>query len=202
MSFLTSVVQATLIAFHSFSGSWAVAIALLALLLKFILFPSQLFAFQQRKMLLRIKPELEVIAKKHQQDPIRLYQESASLKQRSGVKTAWSFVTSLVPLPIFFSVYRVFATVPSIMIGGFAWITSFAAPDPIYILPLIVALAAFGQQTLFPASTVKPELARVMRFMPIVSLIFMISLPSGLVLYYAVTGALNLVSEFAIRHFA
>lgn len=202
MSFFTSVVAATLSALHSFSGSWVASIALLAVLLKVIFFPTQLFAFRQQEKLLRIKPELDAIAEKHQKNPLRIYQESASLKQRSGVKTAWTFVTSLAPLPIFFSVYRVFATVPSIMIGGFAWIPSFAAPDPLYILPLIVAIAAFGQQTLFPAGGVKPEMARVMRFMPVASLIFMVTLPSGLVLYYAVSGVLNLVSEYAIRHFA
>ncbi|CAN5515426.1 hypothetical protein BH10BDE1_BH10BDE1_13970 [soil metagenome] len=202
MSYLTSVAQATLIAFHSFSGSWAVAIALLALLLKGILFPAQLFNYLQQKKLLRIRPELEAIAEKHKKDPLRIYQESASLKRRIGVKTAWTFITSLAPLPIFFSVYRVFAATPPLMTGGFAWITSFAAPDAFYILPLVVALAAFGQQTLFPASGVKPEMARVMRFMPVVSLIFMITLPSGLVLYYAVSGVLNLVADYAFRHFA
>lgn len=73
----------------------------------------------------------------------------------------------------------------NIHLAHFAWIINFAAPDHFFILLLLVAVALWFQTKNTPVATV-----RVSRYlMPAISFIFMISLPSALVLYSR-TGSL------------
>lgn len=91
---------------------------------------------------------------------------------------------------------------PTLLAGNFGWLTSFASPDPLFVFPLIVALASYLQQKLNITARSKAvgDINRVLKFMPILSFVFMISLPSGLVLYYAMSGILNLLSDYGLRN--
>jgi len=201
MSFFTFVVEATILFFHSMSGSWAFSILLLSLSVKLVLVPIQLFNFKQQRLMARIQPELDELAKTYKDDPMLLYRKMADVRKREGAKPGMSLLTSLMQLPIFLSIYRAFSSMPSLLAGKVMWLTSFANPDPFFVFPMVVALGSYVQQRLNPAleSKARSDMGRVMRFMPILSFVFMLGLPSGLVLYYSLSGILNIVTDYGFR---
>ena len=70
------------------------------------------------------------------------------------------------------------------------WLQDLSAPDPLFILPLLMAFIMFMTQKLAPPMPGSdPTQVAVMKFMPVMFSIFFIFLPSGLVLY-SVTNAL------------
>lgn len=201
MAFLTSAIADMVLCMHTFTGSWFFSVAVLSLIVKTVLFPIQVFNVRQQRLLRNIQPELHKLTTKYKTEPITLYREISLLKKQSGLKSGWSFLTSLLQLPMFFSIYRVFSVNPALLAGSFAWIQTFAAPDPLFILPLIVAAAAFIQQLLNQPVNASPsaEMSHLLKLMPVLSCFFMMSLPSGLVLYYAFSGVMNILSDTLIR---
>jgi YidC/Oxa1 family membrane protein insertase len=204
MSFLVSMVAAMISFFHLSFNSWGLAIFLLALAVRFSLFPIQFFNFKQQKLMTKIQPELDEITQEHKEEPMKLYTKMAEVRKREGIKTGWSFLTSIVQIPLFISIYRAFSSLQSLMGGSFYWITSLGAPDPFYIFPVLVAVTTYVQQKNSPVAktAANPSLESVMKFMPALSFIFMIGMPSGLVFYYAMSGALQILGDYVIRRIA
>jgi YidC/Oxa1 family membrane protein insertase len=69
--------------------------------------------------------------------------------------------------------------------------------DQYFVLPLIMGVTMFIQQTLNPAPT-DPMQAKVMKLMPIIFTAFMLFFPSGLVLYWVVNNSLSIVQQWVI----
>ena len=192
MEFVTSSLQAALAALHLSFGSLGLAIAVFAMCLRAVLLPIQVFNFRQQRLIKKIEPELERFKAKYKDDPMRLFQESGALKKREGVKSGVMFFASLAQMPVFISTYRVFSTMPALSGGSLLWLTTLAAPDPYFIFPLVVALTSYLQ--LAPSAS-----AAWMKYLPLVSLVFMAAMPSGLVFYYAVSGVLQFTGDQILK---
>ena len=77
------------------------------------------------------------------------------------------------------------------------WIHDLAAPDPLYILPVLMAVSMFIQQRLSPAPA-DPMQAKMMMFMPIMFSAMFFFFPSGLVLYYVVNNIISIAQQWVL----
>jgi YidC/Oxa1 family membrane protein insertase len=189
----------TLISFFQSSfQNWGLTILVSALLIRGLLFPLQIFNFKQQSRLKNIQPALDEASVRFKEDPLRLYKELSQIKKRAGVRTGVSLLAALIQMPIFISIYRAFSSMQILLGGSFAWLISLGAPDPFFILPAIVAVTSFFQQRRMAAPSSGAGILPL-KFMPLLSFVFMVSLPSGLVGYYAVSGLLQLFGDFVLR---
>jgi YidC/Oxa1 family membrane protein insertase len=78
------------------------------------------------------------------------------------------------------------------------WIQDLSAPDPFYILPLVMGASQFVQQKLTP-STADPMQRRIFMLMPVFFTILFLGFPSGLVLYWLTNNVLGIVQQGAYR---
>ncbi|MEL0029165.1 MAG: YidC/Oxa1 family membrane protein insertase, partial [Perlucidibaca sp.] len=69
--------------------------------------------------------------------------------------------------------------------------------DPYFILPLLMGVSMFVQQTLNPAPQ-DPTQARVMKLMPVIFTVFFLWFPAGLVLYWLVNNMLSIAQQWVI----
>jgi YidC/Oxa1 family membrane protein insertase len=77
------------------------------------------------------------------------------------------------------------------------WITNLSAPDPYYVLPLLMGATMLIQQKLNPAP-LDPIQAKVMMVLPVVFTVFFAFFPSGLVLYWVVNNTLSITQQWVI----
>jgi YidC/Oxa1 family membrane protein insertase len=77
------------------------------------------------------------------------------------------------------------------------WINNLSAPDPYFVLPLIMGVSMFIQQRLNPAPP-DPIQAKVMMSLPFVFTVFFAFFPSGLVLYWVVNNILSIAQQWHI----
>ena len=77
------------------------------------------------------------------------------------------------------------------------WIHDLAAPDPFYILPVIMMASMFIQNKLNPAPP-DPMQAKMMLFMPLVFGVTFFFFPAGLVLYWVVNNVLSIAQQWQI----
>ena len=91
----------------------------------------------------------------------------------------------LLTFPIMFAMWAVLQV--SIELRGapwFGWIQDLSAPDPYYVLPILMVVTQFWQQQMTPMTGVDPAQQKMMMFMPLVMGFIFFSLPAGALLYY------------------
>ena len=101
----------------------------------------------------------------------------------------------LAQTPIFWALWKALANSYSLYRAPFVfWIQDLSWKDPYYVLPVLMGLIMFVQQKITPV-TMNKEMMRAMQIMPVFMALFMINLPSGLVLYMLVSSAFGLAQQ-------
>jgi YidC/Oxa1 family membrane protein insertase len=104
----------------------------------------------------------------------------------------------VVQIPVFIALYWVLLASVELRQAPFMlWIDDLAAPDPWYILPVLMAVTMFVQTWLNPVPP-DPVQAKVMKIMPIVFSVFFFFFPAGLVLYWLVNNVLSIAQQWQI----
>lgn len=198
MDMLVSVLQSLLVVFQSVFLNWGLSLMALTSVVRLGLFPVQIITYVQQMRLKQIKPELDKLQKQLKNDPPVLFKKASELRRKAGVKTWLMLLSVLIQIPIFIAVYRVVTSTPGLVGASFAWLNNLSVPDPFFILPLLVAAAAYLQQKLNLGEPTSAQL----KIMPLFSFAFMVTLPAGLALYYATGGFLQLLGDWVIKKLA
>lgn len=183
--------------FYSWCGNWGWSIVLLTFFVRLALLPINIKSYKSTEVMRRIQPQIKEIREKYKTDPKKMNLEVMALMKEQKANPFGSCLLPLfVQLPIFFALYRVLGESIELYQSPFLfWIQDLSLKDPYFVLPVLASLVLFVQQSLTPMSLPK-EQARLLKAMPLLFSIFMLGLPSGLVLYIFVSGAFALVQQF------
>jgi YidC/Oxa1 family membrane protein insertase len=78
----------------------------------------------------------------------------------------------------------------------FGWIRDLSAPDPLYILPILMVISQFLQQRMMPVAGADPAQQKMMMFMPLVMGFIFFSLPAGALLYYVAGTVIGIGQQY------
>jgi YidC/Oxa1 family membrane protein insertase len=114
-----------------------------------------------------------------------------------GVNPMSGCLPILPQLPIFFGLNAVLMHTFELRHAPFAfWLKDLTARDPFYITPVIMAALMYFQQKLTPApATMDPAQQKMMQFLPVIFAVFMLTYPSGLVVYIITNTVLSLMQQ-------
>ena len=186
--------------FHGVIPHWGVAIVLLTILVKLLLLPLTHKSFKSMQAMTKLKPEMEELRKQYGNDKQKLNQEMMALYKRHKVNPLGGCLPLLLQMPLYIALYRsIYASVELYQAPLFGWIHDLSAPDPYYVMPLLLGASMFLQQKISPTSVDSRQQRMMMYFMPIMFTVFMLFLPSGLVLYIFVNTLLTMVQQFLIK---
>jgi YidC/Oxa1 family membrane protein insertase len=130
-------------------------------------------------------------AQQMQQEMMRFYREEK-------VNALGGCLPIMVQIAVFIALYWVLlASVEMRHAPWLGWIHDLAAPDPFYILPVLMAASMFVQTKLNPTPP-DPVQAKVMMFMPIIFSVMFFFFPAGLVLYWVVNNILSIAQQWVI----
>jgi YidC/Oxa1 family membrane protein insertase len=176
-----------------FLGNYGWAIVVLTILLNLVLFyPRHRSVVAMRKMQ-AIQPEMKAIQDRYANlkatDPAKqkMNTEVMNLYRERGVNPASGCVPMLLTMPVLLAFYSLLSM--SIELRGapfVGWIHDLSAPDPYFVIPLLMGITMFWQQRISPTSA-DPTQQRVMMIMPIMFTAMMAFSPSGVVLYWTVS---------------
>ena len=139
--------------FHSVIPNWAFAIMMLTVLVKLALLYWTQKSFSQMQRMSALKPMMDQLKEKYGKDKERLNQEMMSLYKREKVNPVGGCLPMLLQMPIWIALYRTIYGSVSLYqapLGG--WIQDLSAPDPYFVLPIILGMSMFGQQKLTPTT--------------------------------------------------
>ncbi len=184
---------------HGFVGNWGWAIIVMTILIKLVFFPLNQKAGKSMAHMKSMAPRMEQLRQRYGDDKVKLNQAMMELYRTEKINPLGGCLPIVVQIPVFISLYWVLlAAIELRHTPWLGWIQDLSAPDPYYILPLIMAVSMFIQTKLNPPPP-DPVQAKVMLFMPIVFSIFFFFFPAGLVLYWAVQNIIGIAQQLWIN---
>lgn len=186
---------------HGFIPNWGLVIIALTFIVKVALHPVNKKSMQSMKAMQLLQPKLAEIKKRYPDDREKQNQETMQLFRTHKVNPAGGCLPMLLQMPIYIVLYKVLWNAIELYHAPFFWIyQDLSAPDPYFILPILLGVFMFLQQKLTPAASADPAQQRMMMFMPIMFTGFMLFLPVGLVVYIFVNTAMSVVQQFMIKN--
>ena len=185
---------------YSFTSNYGVAIILVTLFVKLLLFPLTYKSMKSMAQLTKLRPQMERLQKKHADDKQKLQQEIWALYKTNGANPLSGCLPLLVQMPVFFALYRVLFNCMELYQAPFAfWIQDLSAKDHFFVTPVLLTGLMFLQQKLTPNTSADPSQQAAMKFMPLMFGAFMLFLPSGLNIYMLVNTVVSIAQQFALN---
>lgn len=183
---------------HGFVGNWGVAIILLTVLVKLVLYPLSAASYKSMANMRRVAPQMKRLQERFADDRQKLSQEMMALYKKEQVNPLGGCLPMLLPMPIFIALYWVLFESVELRQAPFAlWINDLAAMDKYFVLPLLMGASMYLQQLLSPAVG-DPMQVRMMRLMPIMFTVLFLFFPAGLVLYWLVNSVLSIAQQWYV----
>jgi YidC/Oxa1 family membrane protein insertase len=217
-------------AIYNAVGNFGVAILLLTVVVKLLLFPLANKSFESMSKMKKLQPQMEEIRKKFANDPPKQQQETMALYQREKINPVAGCLPILIQMPVFYALYKVlFVTLEMRHAPFFGWIRDLSAPDPTSFInlfgllpfnpasvpmvggildgPLHIGAWAFLygfsmwlSTAMSPQSTTDPTQKFMFQAMPVFLTFLMAHSPAGLLIYWAWSTTLSILQQYVIMH--
>ena len=178
--------------------SYGLAIILLTILIKLILYPLTAKQIASTKAMTNLQPKMKALQEKYKDDKATLNQKLSELYKEEGINPLAGCLPLLVQMPILIGIFYGIRDFNYIGPANFLWMQSIADPDPYYILPILSALTTFIQskQTMPTGEGSNAAQGKVMLyFMPIFIGYISFKFPAGLVLYWVVMNVMQIAQQ-------
>ena len=200
---------------HGFIPNYGMAIIILTLIIKAVLWPLGSKSYKSMSEMKKIQPLMAQIREKYKDDKKKMNEETMSLYKTYKVNPLGGCLPMVIQIPVFFALYRMLYEAIELRHAPFiGWINDLSAPDrlmhfsfsipfmePPYgipILTIIMGATMFIQQKMSPPMG-DPAQAKMMMMMPIVFTFVFINFSSGLVLYWLVNNIVSISQQYYIQ---
>ena len=194
-------------------GNFGVAIILLTVLVRGLLFPIAQKQFGSMAAMKAIQPQMKAIQDRHKDDKVKAQQEIQKLFKEEKVNPLAGCLPLLLQIPIFFALYKVLYLAIEMRHRNFLWIEDLSSPDPAKILNLFgllpfdppsflgIGVLAIGLGVTMwltfklNPSAMDPVQQQIFNIMPWVLMFVMAPFAAGLLLYWNTSNILTLAQQ-------
>lgn len=183
-------------------GGYGPGIIVVTIIIRIIILPLMIKQTKSAKAMQTIQPEIKKIQEKYKskdaQSQQKLQQETMALFQKHGVNPLAGCLPIVVQMPIIIGLYQAIMRTGEIKNHNFLW---FDLGSPDIIVSILAGVFTFFQQKLMMAGTENqnPQMAMMLWLMPIMIIVFGITLPSALALYWVVGSIFMIVQTLVIN---
>ena len=198
--------------FYSLIPNYGVAIIILTLLTKGLLWPLGTKSYKSMSQMKKLQPLIQEIKEKYKSDRKKVNEETMKLYKTYKINPLGGCLPMLVQLPVFFALYRMlYEAIELRHAPFFGWINDLSAPDRLFrfdisiplmqppygipVLTLVMGASMLLQQKMSPPMG-DPTQAKMMMLMPIVFTVIFINFSSGLVLYWLVNNIISMGQQY------
>jgi YidC/Oxa1 family membrane protein insertase len=193
---------------------YGLAIVLITVALKLIFWPFTAASIRSSRKMQALAPEIKVIQDKYKDDVQKMMQKRQELMKKHNVSMTSGCLPVAIQMPVFIGFFTMIRSAIELCGAHFLWIADLSKPDtlfmipgltfipfistpaglPFNLLPLLMGGSMLWQSHLAPPSPgMDPAQAKMMRYMPLMFLVFLYNYSSGLALYWTVNNVLTVV---------
>jgi len=196
------------------TGNFGVAIILLTLTVRLLMFPIANKQFASMAATKAIQPKMKALQERYKDDKPKLQQETMALFKAEKINPLAGCAPILLQVPIFFALYKVLILSTEMRHQPFfGWIKDLSAPDPltpvnlfgllpfqptgflaIGVLAIMLGIRQFMQFKLNPQPA-DPTQAQMFKIMPWVMMFIMAPFAAGLLIYYIATNLFTMAQQ-------
>jgi len=190
-------------------GKFGIAIIIITILMRIVVFPLTLKQEKSMKKMRELQPEMDKIKEKYKDNPQEYQKKILEFQKENDINPLGGCWPILIQLPVFVALYYAFSgkTIPND--ATFLWF-NLKQPDKLFmmgnfafnLLPILNTGVTYLQQKIMSGATKGQEgnnqLQSMMYTMPLMMLFLFYRMPSGVTLYYLVSGVLSLAQQYII----
>ena len=185
--------------FHKITGDWGLAIILLVIFVRILLFPLTWKGMVSMHRLKELAPKIKELQERYKKDPATLQKKMMELYQKHNVNPLGGCLPLLLQIPVFYGIYKLLLYSIELKGAHFLWIKDLASMDPYFILPVLMGVTMYLHQKVTPTNFQDPMQEKVFKLLPIIFTFLMATFPAGLVLYWTVNNILSLLQQLLIN---
>jgi YidC/Oxa1 family membrane protein insertase len=184
------------------------AIILMTVGINFVLFPLKLQSWRSMQRMQKVAPEVRQIQDRYKKysmrDPRRqeMNTEVMAVYKREGVNPMGGCLPMLLQMPIWIGLYQMLRLVIELRHAPWIWwIRDLSAPDPYYIIPVLMGVTMYAMQKMTPVTTTDPAQQRMMTLMPLMfgGMFVIFPVSSGLVLYILTSNLVGIAQQWFLQ---
>ena len=200
---------------YDFVGNFGVAIILLTVLIRGLLFPIANKQFASMASMKAVQPKMKALQERYKDDKQKLQQEMMKLYKDEGVNPLAGCLPLIIQIPIFFALYKALILAIEMRHKPFLdfWIQDLSAPDPwkilnlfgllpfdppgflgIGVLAVLLGITMWLTFKLNPTA-MDPVQQQIFNFMPWILMFVMAPFAAGLLLYWVTSNILTLAQQ-------
>ena len=190
---------------HAWIGNWGVAILLVTLAIRILLFPLMHKSYASMRKMQKLAPKMNAIRDKYKKAKSdatqrqKMNDELMKLYQAEGYNPMSGCFPILLQLPILVAFYNVLSKTIELRHAPFVfWITDLSAVDRTYVLLILMTVTMYVQQAMTPTAA-DPAQKKIFMAMPLIWGFFLKDMPSGLVLYWLFSNVLTILQQVLIQ---
>ncbi len=198
-------------------GNFGVAIIILTLIVRGLMFPIAQKGFASMAEMKAIQPKMKALQEKHKDDKQKQQQEVMALYKKEGVNPLAGCLPMLLQIPIFFALYKVLYLAIEMRHRNFLWIEDLSAPDPanlanalslvgidvpqflmiVFGIGVLAVLLGFTMWLTFKLnpSGMDPIQQQIFNIMPWILMFVMAPFAAGLLIYWVTSNILTLAQQ-------
>lgn len=195
-------------------GNFGVAIILLTVIVRGIMFPVAQRQFASMAAMRAVQPKMKAIQDRYKDDKQKQQQEIMELYKKEGVNPLAGCLPIFLQIPIFFALYKVLILAIEMRHQPFAlWIHDLSAPDPLHILNLfgllpftppsflaigvlavLLGITMYLQFRMNP-TPMDPVQEQMFKLMPWIMMFIMAPFAAGLLIYWITSNILTIAQQ-------
>jgi YidC/Oxa1 family membrane protein insertase len=184
---------------HKLLGNWGWSIVALVLLLKIAFYWLNASAYRSMGKMKALAPRITDLRERYKDKPQLMQQEMMRIYREEKVNPLGGCLPIAAQMPFFIALYWVLlSSVEMRNAPWVAWIHDLSAPDPFFVLPLLMTASSLFQVWLNPAPA-DPMQAKMMWMMPLIFGVMFFFFPAGLVLYWLTNNILSIAQQWWIN---
>ena len=182
---------------NSMFNNWGFAIIFLTLVIKLLTWPLSAKAYTSMGKLRELQPKMALLQEKHGDNKQAMSQELMEMYKTEGVNPLGGCLPMLLQMPFFLAFYWVLLETVELRHSPLFWIDDLSDMDPYFILPILNAAGMYLSQKMTPTPpNADPMQAQMMKVFPLVFAFMFAWFPSGLVLYWTMNMAVQILQQW------
>lgn len=194
--------------------NFGVAIILLTLIVRGLMFPIAQRQFKSMAAMKAIQPKMKAIQERYKDDKQKQQEEIMALYKKEGVNPLAGCLPIFLQIPVFFALYKVLILSVEMRHQPFiGWIRDLSAPDPLHVLnlfgllpftppgflgigvlALLLGVTMYYQFKLNPAQ-MDPAQQQIFALMPWIMMFVMAPFAAGLLIYWITSNCLTIAQQ-------
>lgn len=199
---------------HTFHFGYGLAIIVITIIIKLLFWPITAAQTRMSRRMAALQPQMKVLQEKYKDDPMKMQKKMGEFWKEHKINPMSGCLPLLLQMPVFFGFFSMIRTAIELRGASFLWVADLSKPDTLFIipglnfipfigtpeglpfnlLPLFMGVTMLWQAHLTPPSPgMDPSQQKIMKYMPLIFILFLYNYSSGLALYWTVQNILSIV---------